>query len=362
MSIAWRPSAEDALRAWGFDPDRLAMLAGDASSRRYARGPDPSGRSVVIMDCGEPIPETTDGADPFKFTRWQTRYRDLGIRVPEILAECRPAGLLLLEDLGDETLQARVEARGAAACAAEYGQAATWARILRDEGPGRHDPATDPDEDPLVADRLALEMDLFLAHAARVPAPPPAAAGPSPQPPLERARIALDGAREPAIADARAALHRLCADAHAAGALAPCHRDFHARNLLMVAGDDGRDEVAVIDFQDTRRGPRAYDLVSLTQDPYVTLPTDLVATLTESLRPRNADPIAWDREARLVAGQRLIKAAGSYAFLSREGGRVEYDRWLAPALARAHERLSLWPARDATWDALRRAGAIPGGG
>src|SRR5438270_14098696 len=39
---------------------------------------------------------------------------------------------------------------------------------------------------------------------------------------------------------------------------AVCHRDFHGNNLFPVG-----DTIAVIDFQDCRRGPDAYDLASL---------------------------------------------------------------------------------------------------
>lgn len=132
-----------------------------------------------------------------------------------------------------------------------------------------------------------------------------------------------------------------------------CHRDYHARNLLLV-GDD----VAVIDFQDTRRGPRAYDLASLAWDPYVTLPPPMIASLVEAFRPEDASAAEWDVEIAPCAGQRLIKAAGSYAWLSRARGQERYAQWLAPALARAHERLASWPARDGLWALLREAGAL----
>ena len=336
------------LSAWRVDPSSIVPLAGDASSRRYLRA-RADGRSVVVMDCGEPLPAMLDGRDGFAFTRWQAFYRALGIRVPEVLAIDRGAGLVLLEDLGDELLQERVQARGAAACESLYLRAAHWASLLAVEGTRLYEPAEDPDEDPLVPARLALEMDLLLVHASRrIHAP-----GSESLPPLRRAARSLDATSDEALLHARVLLHRLCDDVHAAGRMALCHRDYHARNLIVVG-----EELAVIDFQDTRRGPRAYDLASLAWDPYVTLPPGLIERLQEAWRPEGVDLGAWDLEVRLAAGQRLLKAAGSYAWLSRECGKPRYEQWLQPALSRAHERLSNWPLRDELWDALGRCGAL----
>lgn len=324
-----RADAAAVVAGWGVTD--LVALAGDASTRRYLRGRDASGRSVVVMDCGGSVPEESGGFDAFPFTRWQRRYREIGIRVPGVLALDRACGVVLLEDLGDELLQRRVETLGAARCADLYARAVHWGRLLA----GASFPE-DPDEDPLVPARLALEMDLLLAHLARLPLP-------QGLPALQQAARALDRSRDPALSRARRLLHALCDDVHAAGSMTPCHRDFHARNLILCDGD-----LAVIDFQDTRRGPRAYDLASLAWDPYVALPEPMIERLVAAWRPRGADEASWDREVRLAGGQRLLKAAGSYAYLSRGCGRPQYAQWLPPALARAKERLSAWePAGEA---------------
>jgi aminoglycoside/choline kinase family phosphotransferase len=332
--------------AWGLQPGSLTPLAGDASSRRYLRGVDGRGRKIVVMDCGEPLPPVVDGRDGFSFTRWQSFYAGLGIRVPEIYAIERDAGLVLLEDLGDELLQFRVEAVGAEACEGFYLRAAEWSLRLAASSPPQ-----DPSDDPLTPARLALEMDLFLVHAAGVPVTQPSL------PPLRAAAAALDAVPEGALRRARELLHRLCEDVHAFAPMTPCHRDYHARNLMLVR-EHGREEVAVIDFQDTRPGPRAYDLASLAWDPYVTLPEPLVAKLVEAWRPEGVHAPDWDREVRLAAGQRLLKAAGSYAWLSRAQGKSQYAQWLAPALARAWERLEGWEMREEAWRALRGVSAL----
>jgi aminoglycoside/choline kinase family phosphotransferase len=349
VSAALREPVADALRAWGLSPEKATLLAGDASTRRYFRV-GARDTTHVVMDCGAPLQERHGAIEPVAFLRWQAFYRKLSIRVPEVRGVDRAAGAILLEDLGDVLLQDRVESAGAASCAPAYARAVEWGVRLAREGTQRFDPASCPDEDPLTPRRLALEMDLFLAHAARVPVPSHGA-------PLAAAASALDGAGDENLRDARTLLHRLCADVHGGDArpraMALCHRDFHARNLLLVGND-----VAVIDFQDTRRGPRAYDVASLAWDPYVTLPPSMIETLVEAFRPDDASTADWEAEVAPCAGQRLLKAAGSYAWLSRARGQQRYAQWLSPALARAHERLASWPPRDALWDLLRAAGAL----
>jgi aminoglycoside/choline kinase family phosphotransferase len=305
------PGLEGFLDRTQVDATSLTPLAGDASTRRYSRGRTRQGSSVVLMENGEPV----------IFARWAAFYEELGLRVPRVL-DLEPAGgLMLLEDLGDEMLQHRLESQGPEACRDFYDLAVDWTRVLVEKGTGLYTPETPNGDDPLVPKRLAWEMDFLLRHALNAgdeQLPEDPAAG--------------------ALGPARSLLHGLCEDLHAASAagLSLCHRDYHARNLVVTPTG----ELAVIDFQDTRRGPRAYDLASLLWDPYVSLPRDFVERLQERARPEAASAEAWDRELRLAAGQRLLKAAGSYAMLGRSKGRKEYLRWWAPALSRAFERLT----------------------
>src|SRR5246127_2177069 len=79
---------------WGDVP--AAPLAGDASFRRYYRlGRNRS--SVVLMDA--PSPQEDVGP----YVAVAALLRDLGLSAPEVLAENREHGFLLLEDFGDDT-------------------------------------------------------------------------------------------------------------------------------------------------------------------------------------------------------------------------------------------------------------------
>ena len=354
MTGAAEAALERALVDWGADPASVVPLAGDASTRHYVRVRR-GDATAVIMICGEPLPSEHCAIEGFAFARWQGFYRDIGVRVPAILGVRRERGLVLLEDLGDELLQHRAERRGPLACRDEYRRAIEWMRAIATRGTARFVPAEHPDEDPLTPARLAVEMDLFLAHAARVEVAPPSSGGSA----LQRATAALDRHARGPLGRARQLLHRLCHEVHdvAGGesAMTLCHRDYHARNLVVVPEGD-REELAVIDFQDTRRGPRAYDLASLAWDPYVALPQELVEELVELARPEGVPADGWSREVALCAGQRLLKAAGSYAYLLRERDRGEYARWLPVALERARQRLEPWPHAREAWSAMAEAG------
>jgi len=76
------------LAAAGWPDASIEELAGDASTRRYARVRNGAGRTAVLMDCGGPLPEVdaATGEDRFAFARWRRFYADIELRVPGVLA------------------------------------------------------------------------------------------------------------------------------------------------------------------------------------------------------------------------------------------------------------------------------------
>ena len=86
------------------------------------------------------------------------------------------------------------------------------------------------------------------------------------------------------------------------------HRDFHVRNL-MVHGD----RLVAIDFQDARRGAATYDLASLRYDAYWAWSKEAGRAL---IAPLQAE-LGWSHEAlleelNLSALQRSLKALGTF--------------------------------------------------
>ncbi len=112
------------------------------------------------------------------------------------------------------------------------------------------------------------------------------------------------------------------------------HRDYQSRNLMVVGG-----RLRVIDFQGARFGPLAYDLASLLNDPYATLPDDWKGGLMSHYLERVAGSIPLDRarfmeEYHHVALQRNLQVLGAYAFLVRERKKEFFRQYIDPALQR----------------------------
>ena len=70
------------------------------------------------------------------------------------------------------------------------------------------------------------------------------------------------------------------------------HRDYHSRNLMVVAdGNPG-----ILDFQDAVLGPVTYDLVSLLRDCYIAWPDEQVYAWVEGFRQKLPQDHLTDEE------------------------------------------------------------------
>ncbi len=111
------------------------------------------------------------------------------------------------------------------------------------------------------------------------------------------------------------------------------HRDFHANNLLLHEGS-----VRVVDFQDLRRGPDTYDLVSLLRERAGgELIPDEARWCSEA-----ADLVHWQPgwQARYLecACQRGLKVLGTFLRLAR-GGQPLYLAYLPSAARKTRQAL-----------------------
>jgi aminoglycoside/choline kinase family phosphotransferase len=275
------------LRAAGFSRARLVPLPSDASHRRYARlqgGPRPA----LLMDA--PPPE-----DVRPFVAVARHVAGLGLSAPDILAADEAAGLLLLEDFGDATHAALLDAGG----------------------------------DPLPLYLDAAET-LAALHAAPPPADRPAwAAGE-----MARATAAtfLDwwwpaAMGAPADAGTRAAL-----DAAIHAMLAPfaqeagfVHRDYFPANLMRLPREGAR-RTGLLDFQDAARGPAAYDLVSLVEDARRDVPPEIRdAAVARYLDARGGmDRDAFAAAMAACAAQRHLRVAALWVRLAQRDHKPRY--------------------------------------
>jgi N-acetylmuramate 1-kinase len=272
------PSADDKPLAC----DENHWLPGEASTRRYVRllrlhHYDLASAVAMLFPRGTPPAEVQ------RVERSTRLLHEAGVPVPAVYDSDPQRGWILQEDLGDVSLAAALQAGHAPEPLYEE----ALAILPRVAALRQLDTSPRP---PLDAERLQRELNLFVTSALEL---------------------------EPPGAGLMRDLQRLV-EACGASPTVLCHRDYHARNLMLHGG-----RLRVIDHQDALPGPCAYDAVSLAYDPYVELP--------DALRDRLAGAPP-DRAA--VAVQRLCKAIGTYA---SKGG--EWRRWIPPAARQARRLL-----------------------
>lgn len=304
MSDGTRDDPLASVHAWleklGRPAPRLTALAGDVSRRAYLRAHHaPDDTSIVATYP----PEMADVCR--RFARTTELFHRTGVRVPRIdTADCA-SGLMLLEDAGDHTLyDDRHEGWDTLSVWIE--QAARIADAIGHLPTPEVAALNPPLDGELLRRELEQTWDLLL----------------SPH------DIAGDDAERPRL---RACLDEICARL---GAERPvvCHRDFMARNLVPT----DRGELVVLDHQDLRLGPAAYDLASLLNDSLFA-PADLERRLVATHLPA-VEPESYRR----CVVQRALKACGTFAGFARRGSS-RHLRLVPPTLRRAADNLARLP-------------------
>ncbi len=312
-------------------------LKGDASNRSYYRvGAEPSYIVMEMPASAKASEEKTGGALPTElpFVNVHRYLSALKVRVPTIHFYDEPAGLMLLEDLGDRTFEAAL-LQNPSKRAELYGTAIDLLAALR----ARAERSTSAERAGCIAFERAFDVTLFdwelhhfrewglEARGAR------GAQGGTLLSPTERAE--LDG-------HFKALATQLAAEPRGF-----THRDYQSRNL-MLPSDDG---LAVIDFQDALLGPRQYDLVALLRDSYVELERPFIeAQLDRYLHAyRAAGGIALEREAfiqcfDLLTVQRKLKDAGRFEFIARVKGNPGFLPYVEPSLRYVRDALARLPS------------------
>jgi hypothetical protein len=290
-----------AARAAGRDAslEPVRRLAGHASLRSYWRVGRPPGSVVVMVLPPDAKPdEATKGGAPAAnpFVDVQRYLAGIGVRVPAILSFDEPAGLMVLEDLGDEMLETRLLAGDASRPL--YEAAVDQLARLRARAEAR--PGS------CVAFTRSFDRDLYLWELAHFV-----------EWGLEAWKERTLSPSERQVVDRDFEEIARALDAEPKGFT---HRDYQSRNLMILPSG----EQAVIDFQDALLGPRQYDLVALLRDSYV----ELEPSLVEAMLRRYLDRLAAEGGPRLEYGpfretfdlltvQRKLKDAGRFVFIDR---------------------------------------------
>lgn len=262
----------------GWAEAALAPLAGDASFRRYFRVTRGS-ETAVLMDA--PPPE-----DVRPFVGVAGYLAQSGFSVPAILAGEAEAGLLLLEDFGDDRLGPLLAAEPERE-ESLYGVAVDLLRSLEAVAP--------PPFLPLY-NWAAFEREVVTFIEWYLPA------------------LGASGDRDGFLAAWREVLAPVLSGKEASLVLL----DFHVDNLMWLPGRDGARALGLLDFQDARIGHAAYDLVSLARDARRDVSPAIEAA---ALAGRDE---AFRTAFEVLGAQRDTKILGYFARLWRRDGKTAY--------------------------------------
>ena len=301
----------------------VTPLAGDASDRRFLRVTPPGGPTrIVVVHAGPIDPETLPLVTVARL------FRALPVPVPATLDADAALGIVVLEDLGDTTLEAALAGASSDVRSAWYREAVDLIVALQTGGTRLAGSDALPFRQAFDAAKLAWELQFFAEHF------------------LGACR---EQALTPAFRRALDAEFRSLADQMAAEPRVLCHRDLHSRNLMLHAG-----RLHVIDFQDARMGPDTYDLVSLLRDAYV----DVDDALTDQCLDRYQQAMAVTDGAALrqrfdrTTVQRTLKALGTFGYQMTVRRNLRYAGAISRAIRYARGTLVHDPDRRRLRDLL----------
>lgn len=298
---------------------RVVPLTGDASDRRYFRLLNPDTSSTVLAVHAERF-----NYAELPFVNVSKLLERMSLPIPQILDHADDLGILLLEDLGDVTLQAHLGAATPAEHAALYRQAVAFIELLQRRGREFESSDFVPYRIAFDVEKLTWELDFFLKHFVEA----------------YRGASIAPGERHAFRAECAAIIQELAAEPRVL-----CHRDYHSRNLMLCGS-----QLYIIDFQDARMGPDTYDLVSLLRDSYMDFKEETIDELIAyflALQGRITTAASKTEEFRrrfdVMALQRNLKALGTFGYQTTARDNTVYIQYIPRTLHYVRTNLAKYP-------------------
>ena len=300
------PEAPDFLAAVGWHGAEIRPLTGDASFRRYFRIHGADGARAVLMDAPPPH------EDPRPFVAAAEWLLEAGLSAPSILGRDLERGLLLIDDFGDDRLREALDA--APDREAElYGLAVDLLVHLH--------------ELPPMPGLKAHGLDQWLDEVTLFPDWYCPALGLDVDP--DGFREAWREVLEPVAGDGLGPVTVL--------------RDFHAENIMLVAGREGIRHFGLLDFQDAVAGHPAYDLASVLEDARRDVTPRIELAMLEHYRGLTGQGAAFERAYWALAAQRNTRILGVFTRLWKRDGKAHYTSF-QPRMWGLLERNLAFPA------------------
>jgi hypothetical protein len=315
----------------------VKRLPGDASDREFFRTEisSPQGPySFVLLKLREPLHgQELDYVNVLKY------LNDHGVCVPELYFYDEEMGLLFLEDLGDETLEAVLKRTDRACWFDLYCKAID--ALIRMQINCSQNSASEGREQCVAytrqfdTDRFSFELNFFKEYL------------------IQRLlgleildvddKVMTRSFREISfVLDSEKKLFS--------------HRDYHSRNLLIHNG-----EIKMVDFQDARLGLCQYDLASLLRDSYIVLSDEMMERLLEYYITQKEE-LTGERIDRgrfrvifdYTSIQRNLKACGTFAFLNCEKKKSQYLQYIPDTLRYVKRNLQKYKELHPLYEVLTK--------
>lgn len=319
-------------RALKSDAYKVFSLAGDASNRRYYR---------IVLDQHSWVLMRWEPFDPnhYPFLSVLNHFAKNGVHVPSVIDMSPSEGLVLLEDLGDLTLERKFwESQSQEAAMDFY-------KMAIDEIVKIHHPATLNKSD-CTAFKIQFDTEKFLWEMN-----------------YGKDNLLAGVLKFPMTDLLNKEITNIFTDIASRLDSEPkriAHRDYHSRNLMIKL-----DQMSVIDFQDARLGPIQYDLVSLLRDSYVDMNDSMAKNLIQYYLEKSSDYLPadfsrekFDRIYELQSIQRCFKACGSFASFFHLRQDRRYLKYLPGTLRRVLKALNEFPEYKVFADVLIDSGAL----
>lgn len=282
--------APDFLAAHGWEGYEIRPLAGDASFRRYFRVHGASGDRAVLMDAPPPHEDTR----PFvAVAEW---LAGAGLSAPSILARDLDRGLLLIDDFGDARLRETLDALP--------DRETELYTLAVDLLVHLHRRPPMPGLDPHGLDQWLAELELFPDWYCRT--------------------LGLEVDVGAWRAAWRAALSPVAADG-----LGPVTvlRDYHAENIMLVAGRSGIRQFGLLDFQDAVAGHPAYDLASVLEDARRDVTPAVERAMIDRYAQATGQGAGFESAYWALAAQRNTRILGVFTRLWKRDGKPQYTAY-----------------------------------
>lgn len=304
-----------ALARLGLDPSRTVIMPFEprGSARSFTRISGAGKKSCIMVRYSRERHENC------LYARQTVFLKKLGLNTPALIADFPERQFMLMQDLGDVSLQQIAADCHPKQLARYYRRVLQAVLVLHEQGAAKARRIRLEMTAPFSPDLYLWERDFFV-------------------------RFFL----APYLRPGRAGIKTVLDELTAVGEILNrerrvlIHRDLQSSNILFF-----RRRPYFIDFQGMRFGPAAYDLASLLCDPYVNLPVSLQISLLDFYN-RHADKKAQISPDIFWLGsvQRLCQALGAYGRLAARGETARFAQYIPPAarmMRRALERSGMCP-------------------